>query len=85
MLLHYPRIHVTPDKIIYLESDFLVENEKSKIEAAGFVFEVPPSEIIVNDLNPYFGGIHAIAFENNMWNGAADPRRDGIVGNFNLK
>jgi gamma-glutamyltranspeptidase / glutathione hydrolase len=78
----YPRIHVTPEKIIYLESDILLETEKLKIEDSGFVFEVPPSEIIINNLNPYFGGIHAVAFEDGQWQGASDPRRDGAVGYF---
>jgi gamma-glutamyltranspeptidase/glutathione hydrolase len=80
----YPRIHVTPDKIIYLESDILLKAEKSKIESAGFVFEDPPSEIIINELNPYFGGINAVAYEKDEWKGAADPRRDGTVS-YHLK
>lgn len=76
----YPRIHVTPDRIIYSEPDVLSEKEKSLIENAGFVFEQPPSEIIINGLNPYFGGVNTVAFENDEWKGAADPRRDGAVG-----
>lgn len=27
----------------------------------------------------YFGGVHAVAFEEGRWTGAADPRRDGAV------
>ena len=76
----YPRIHVTPDRIIYSESDNLTVEEKSLLENAGFTFEIPPSEIIINELNPYFGGVNAVAFENDKWKGAADPRRDGAVG-----
>lgn len=76
----YPRIHVTPDSVIYLESNTLLEEEISFLEKSGFKFDIPPSEIIINDLNPYFGGIHAIALENNQWSGVADPRRDGTVG-----
>jgi gamma-glutamyltranspeptidase/glutathione hydrolase len=30
-------------------------------------------------LDPYFGGVHAIALEKGVWTGAADPRRDGTV------
>jgi len=33
-----------------------------------------------SQLDPYFGGIHALAFERGSWTGAADPRRDGRVG-----
>ena len=75
-----PRIHVTPDKVVYLESDDIPEIQKENLISADFTFETPPSEIIVRGLNPYFGGINAIAFENGKWNGAADPRRDGAVG-----
>jgi gamma-glutamyltranspeptidase/glutathione hydrolase len=75
-----PRIHVTPDKIVYLESDKFLVNQKENLINLGFVFEQPPSEIIINGLNPYFGGVNAIAFENGEWKGAADPRRDGAVG-----
>ena len=76
----YPRIHVTPDKIIYIESDNLSEMQKYKLTNSGFFFEQPPSDIIIKGLNPYFGGINAIAFESGEWKGAADPRRDGTVG-----
>ncbi|NJN42678.1 MAG: hypothetical protein HC811_11035 [Flammeovirgaceae bacterium] len=31
-------------------------------------------------VNAYFGGVHAIAWQNGQWVGAADPRRDGKVG-----
>ena len=74
------RIHVTPDKIVYLESDKLPVVQKENLMNSGFAFEHPPSEILVKGLNPYFGGINAIAFENGEWKGAADPRRDGTVG-----
>ncbi len=80
----YPRIHITPDKIIYLESDVLAKNERLALKNLGFKFESPPSDIIINNLNPYFGGINAIAYENDVWKGAADPRRDGAIG-FNIK
>jgi len=76
----YPRIHVTPEKIIYNESDNITDEEKLLLERAGITFEIPPSEIIINKLNPYFGGVNTVAFENDEWKGAADPRRDGVVG-----
>lgn len=76
----YPRIHVTPEKIIYNESDNITDEEKLLLERAEFTFEIPPAEIIINKLNPYFGGVNTVAFENDEWKGAADPRRDGAVG-----
>ena len=71
------RIHVTPAKELYFENDNLPEEEKAVLFNSGFTFSNSPSEIIINGLNPYFGGVHAVAFENLEWNGAADPRRDG--------
>jgi gamma-glutamyltranspeptidase len=35
--------------------------------------------LFAGDLNPYFGGVHAVARENGEWRGSADPRRDGAV------
>jgi len=80
----YPRIHATPDSILYLESTSFSDLEISLLEETGFKLDIPPSDIIINNLNPYFGGIHAVALEDNNWKGAADPRRDGAVG-YNLK
>lgn len=80
----HPRIHVTPDSIIYLESNDYSQEVLLHLKETGFTFNEPPSEIIINNLNPYFGGVHAVALENNDWNGAADPRRDGAVG-YNSK
>ncbi len=76
----FPRIHVTPDSIFYLESSSFSNKEISILREAGFEFDTPPSDILINNLNPYFGGIHAVAFEDDRWKGAADPRRDGAVG-----
>ena len=76
----YFRIHVTPEKVIYTESDNFSDEDKLLLEKAGFTFESPPSEIIVKNLNPYFGGVNAVAFENEEWKGATDPRRDGATG-----
>jgi len=74
------RIHVIPDKDLYIENDNLPGEEKEILLNSGFIFSNPPSEIIINGLNPYFGGVHAVAFENSEWEGAADPRRDGSTG-----
>jgi gamma-glutamyltranspeptidase/glutathione hydrolase len=49
------------------------------LEGLGFSTYQPLSSLFTGQLNPYFGGVHAIAFENGEWKGAADPRRDGKV------
>jgi gamma-glutamyltranspeptidase/glutathione hydrolase len=78
--ISFPRIHVTPDSVIYIESNDLFKEEIYKLQKSGFTFGVPPSSIIINNLNPYFGGVHAVALEKNKWIGAADTRRDGKAG-----
>lgn len=80
----HPRIHVTPEKVIYTELDNFSDEEKLLMKKAGFTFGIPPSEIIINEFNPYFGGVNAVAFKKNEWEGSADPRRDGAVG-YKLK
>ncbi|NNG28005.1 MAG: hypothetical protein HKM87_10795, partial [Ignavibacteriaceae bacterium] len=74
------RIHVSPGKELYIENDNLPGIEREILLNSGFTFSTPPSEIIINGLNPYFGGVHAVALENSEWEGAADPRRDGSIG-----
>jgi gamma-glutamyltranspeptidase/glutathione hydrolase len=74
------RIHVSPDKDLYIENDNLPGKEREILLNSGFIFSNPSSEIIINGLNPYFGGVHVVAFENSEWKGAADPRRDGSTG-----
>jgi len=74
------RIHVTPGKELYFENDNLPGEEKENLLNSGFTFLNPPSEIIIHGFNPYFGGVHVVAFENSEWKGAADPRRDGSAG-----
>jgi gamma-glutamyltranspeptidase/glutathione hydrolase len=50
-------------------------------------YELPKikSDLTTNNLNPYFGGIHAVAFEDGKWVGAADPRRDGVASSETAK
>jgi gamma-glutamyltranspeptidase/glutathione hydrolase len=46
---------------------------------AGFSLERPRYGVSDSYLDPYFGGVHAIAWEGGSWVGAAAPRRDGSV------
>lgn len=74
-----PRIHVVPPDALYLESDDLEVGE-DWIKASNFVRTEPAQDLMISGSNAYFGGVHAIAFENGQWVGVADPRRDGDVG-----
>ena len=72
-----PRVHVAGNNA-YLES----APSEAMIEwLSTFNYQLPKikNDLATDNLNPYFGGIHAVAFENGQWVGAADPRRDGTV------
>lgn len=38
------------------------------------------NDLFHNGFNAYYGGVHAIGWQNGKWIGTADPRRDGTVG-----
>ncbi len=72
-----PRLHMIPDSALFVEYPAVADT--SAVERAGFVLVPPRADWIVGELNPYFGGVHAVALERGAWTGAADPRRDGVV------
>jgi gamma-glutamyltranspeptidase/glutathione hydrolase len=73
------RIHVIPDKKLYFESNQISDSVYTAFKQRGYTIKKARSTVSVNHLNPYFGGVHAVARENGRWRGAADPRRDGAV------
>ncbi len=75
-----PRIHVIPDEDLYVEHDRLTRQQLVELERRGFWVARPFSSLGSRQLNPYFGGVHAIARGTSGWRAAADPRRDGAVG-----
>lgn len=72
-----PRIHVIPDSALFLEDP--ASADTAVLERAGFTLVAPRADWVPGVPNPYFGGVHAVAFERGQWVGAADPRRDGVV------
>ncbi len=48
------------------------------LERHGHVVYHPVTSLEVGELNPYFGGVHAVALDDGAWQPAADPRRDGV-------
>jgi len=72
-----PRLHSVNGKIYVEKTDIRSEWLKSFREQ-GFEIAFPTYDLVTNGLNPYYGGIHAIAWEKGQWVGVADPRRDGI-------
>ena len=51
------------------------------LRSEGFEVFFPADDLARNGMNAYFGGIHAIAREGELWKGVADPRRDGLSSN----
>lgn len=76
-----PRLHVVPDDELFLEARGRTVSAATllALELRGYGIMRPLSSLYTGDLNPYFGGVHAVAREHGAWQGAADPRRDGAV------
>jgi gamma-glutamyltranspeptidase/glutathione hydrolase len=75
-----PRIHVIPARQrLYFESLNTPTGISEVFHENGFIVKEAPQDLAFTGMNPYFGGVHALAREGNKWCGAADPRRDGVV------
>jgi gamma-glutamyltranspeptidase/glutathione hydrolase len=75
-----PRVHVIPERSLYVEDDHIPPSQLVRLERRGFVVLSPVSSLSKTRLNPYFGGVHAVGREASGWRGAPDPRRDGTAG-----
>ncbi len=75
-----PRVHVVPPDKAYVEAPELPPELLAGMAARGYRLVRPSFGVADQDIDPYFGGVHALAFEHGSWAGAADPRRDGRVG-----
>lgn len=73
------RVHGTPKSAAFIEGPTLSQPLLAGLVRAGFSLERPRYGVSDSYLDPYFGGVHAIAWEGGRWVGAADPRRDGSV------
>lgn len=74
-----PRLHVIPEDDLFIESKGVPASHLLQLELLGYNIVKPLSSLHKGNLNPYFGGVHAVAKEGSKWVGAADPRRDGVV------
>ncbi len=72
-----PRVH-PKDGVLYVET-MPSPQARAVLQQAGLEVEEKRSEFTRGKIDPYFGGVHAVALEGDAWVGAADPRRDGKV------
>ncbi|MGA0450233.1 MAG: gamma-glutamyltransferase [Pseudohongiellaceae bacterium] len=80
-ILAQPRLHATASGGLYLEES----NPNFNLDTLGLELRQPATDLVVENLNAYFGGIHAVGKRGQLWQGAADPRRDGISLSFSTK
>jgi hypothetical protein len=73
------RVHAVPDSRAYVEGPELSPALLGGMAERGLSLVRPAYGVSDSQLDPYFGGVHALALENGRWTGAADPRRDGVV------
>jgi gamma-glutamyltranspeptidase len=64
---------------VLLEADPRRAEGLVHLEERGYSVYRPVTSLHNGGLNPYFGGVNAVAREGGAWTGAADPRRDGAV------
>jgi gamma-glutamyltranspeptidase/glutathione hydrolase len=74
------RVHVVPPDRAYVEGPELGPELLSGMAGRGLTLVRPTYGVSDSPLDPYFGGVHALALEQGSWTGSADPRRDGRVG-----
>jgi gamma-glutamyltranspeptidase/glutathione hydrolase len=74
-----PRMHTLRGETLLLEEAPPDPDALVGLERRGYTIYRPLTSLFGGELNPYFGGVHAVAHEADGWRGAADPRRDGAV------
>jgi gamma-glutamyltranspeptidase/glutathione hydrolase len=74
-----PRVHTLRSETVLLEADPGRAEGLVHLEERGYTVYRPVTSLHAGGLNPYFGGVNAVAREGGVWTGAADPRRDGAV------
>ncbi len=74
------RVHAVPPDKAYVEGESLSARLMGDMSQRGMRLVRPTYGVSDSQLDPYFGGVHALAREQGVWTGSADPRRDGLVG-----
>ena len=71
------RVHIVPPDRAYVEGREIPADMLGGMAERGLSLIRPTYGVSDSDHDAYFGGVHALAFEDGLWTGAADPRRDG--------
>tara|TARA_R110002073_G_scaffold225099_6_gene385895 strand:+ start:2350 stop:4035 length:1686 start_codon:yes stop_codon:yes gene_type:complete len=74
------RVHVVADNQAYVEGPTIGNDLLQGLAQKSYVLKRPKYGVSDSQYDPYFGGVHALGFQKGVWEGAADPRRDGLVG-----
>lgn len=74
------RVHAVPPDKAYVEGEGLSAGLMAGMSRRDLRLVRPTYGVSDSQLDPYFGGVHALARERGVWTGSADPRRDGLVG-----
>lgn len=76
-LLELPRFHAINQQIYIENKDERILDEIS--QKTDWAIVQPSTYLVQNELNAYFGGVHAIVWTGKEYKALADPRRDGLA------
>ncbi len=74
-----PRVHPLGRSEVLAESGSVEDADIGEFERLGMTVMQPRPHFVQGPLQPYFGGVHAVADEDGAFTGGVDPRRDGAV------
>jgi gamma-glutamyltranspeptidase/glutathione hydrolase len=74
------RVHAEPGNEAYIEGPEIQADLLAGMAERGFRVVRPNYGVSDSFLDPFYGGVHAVAFEDGAWTAGADPRRDGKNG-----
>lgn len=74
------RVHTIPPDRVYIEGENISAALMAGLAQRNWNLQRPSYGVSDSQLDPYFGGVHALAREAGVWTGSTDPRRDGLVG-----
>ncbi len=68
-----------PSDRLYIESEEVSDSSLVEMKRRAFILTRPQMGLSEGGLDPYYGGVQAVAREAGGRRGSADPHRDGAV------